>query len=165
MRKAWPVFEVVFSVTLVLLFGGSARVLPLENDFRLASAYSLPQKGQEPRRASPARPPLFPLLNKEGTKGRLFGDYLLRQTSERPAQAVTPSEPPPLPLDINLAAAGDFEKLPGIGPKLAQRIVAYRQKHGPFRRVEDLMVVKGVGIKKWKAIRPYLRVEGQKPKR
>jgi len=68
-----------------------------------------------------------------------------------------PSKLPPAPLDINRASAEDFQKLPGVGPKLAQQIVAYRQKHGPFRRIEDLMVVKGVGIKKWKAMRPYLR--------
>jgi competence protein ComEA len=62
-------------------------------------------------------------------------------------------------LDINLASAEDFAKLPGIGPKLAARIVAFRQKHGPFRRVEDLLAIRGIGHKKWKAIRPYLRVE------
>jgi competence protein ComEA len=61
-------------------------------------------------------------------------------------------------MDINRASAEDFQKLPGIGPKLAQQIVAYRQKHGPFRRVEDLMAIQGMGIKKWKAIRAYLLV-------
>jgi competence protein ComEA len=61
-------------------------------------------------------------------------------------------------IDINRASAGDFQKLPGIGPELARQIVAYRQKHGPFHRVEDLMAIRGIGRKKWKAIRPYLRV-------
>jgi len=62
------------------------------------------------------------------------------------------------PIDINRASAEDFAKLPGIGPELARRIVAFREKHGPFRRIEDLLVVRGVGHKKWKAIRPYLRL-------
>jgi comEA protein len=61
-------------------------------------------------------------------------------------------------IDINKATTNDLQKLPGIGPSLAKQIVAYRSKHGPFRRVEDLMVIKGIGFKKWKEIRPYLRV-------
>ena len=61
-------------------------------------------------------------------------------------------------IDINQASAEDFAKLPGIGPKLANRIVAFRQKHGPFRRTEDLLAIRGLGPKKWKALRPYLRV-------
>jgi len=78
------------------------------------------------------------------------------QQTQAPARAK--AQAPLRVLDINGASAEDFQKLPGIGPKLAQRIVAYRRKHGPFRRVEDLMAIKGVGLKKWKAIRPYLRI-------
>jgi competence protein ComEA len=61
-------------------------------------------------------------------------------------------------IDINKATANDLQKLPGIGPSLAKQIVAYREKHGPFRRVEDLMAIRGIGFKKWKQIRPYIRV-------
>jgi competence ComEA-like helix-hairpin-helix protein len=61
-------------------------------------------------------------------------------------------------LDINQASVDEFATLPGIGPKLAGQIVAYREKHGPFRRVEDLVAIRGIGPKKWKAIRPHLRV-------
>lgn len=81
------------------------------------------------------------------------------------AQARRPAKLPPAALDINRASAEDLQKLPGIGPKLAEQIVAYRRKHGPFRRVEDLLAIRGLGIKKWKAIRPYLRVERHKPQR
>lgn len=72
---------------------------------------------------------------------------------------------PSFVIDINQATAEDFQKLPGIGPALAGRIVAYRKKHGPFRRVEDLLVVRGIGHKKWKAIRPYLKVGGEVDKK
>jgi competence protein ComEA len=75
------------------------------------------------------------------------------------------SKPAHLVLDVNRASAADFQKLPGIGPKLAEKIVAYREKHGSFRRVEDLMVIKGIGVKKWKALRPYLRVGDDTHKR
>ena len=79
-----------------------------------------------------------------------------------PAEQRKPSKAPAAVLDINQASAQDFAKLPGIGPKLAQRIVSFREKHGPFRRVEDLMAIRGVGLKKWKAIRPYVKVGNQK---
>lgn len=48
-------------------------------------------------------------------------------------------------LDLNHAAARDLETLPGIGPVLARRIVAYRDRHGPFHRLEDLLQVEGIG--------------------
>lgn len=61
-------------------------------------------------------------------------------------------------VDINRASTVELEKLPGIGPKMAGLIVAYRAKHGPFRRVEDLLIIKGMGNKKWKTLRPYVCV-------
>ncbi|MGA3167987.1 MAG: helix-hairpin-helix domain-containing protein [Terriglobia bacterium] len=61
-------------------------------------------------------------------------------------------------VDINQAPAEDLEKLPGIGPKLAQQIIAYRTKHGPFHRIEDLLIIKGIGSKKWQALRPCVCV-------
>jgi comEA protein len=67
-------------------------------------------------------------------------------------------KPPAMAIDINKASVNDLQKLPGIGPSLAKQIVAYREKNGPFRRVEDLMVIKGIGFKKWKEIRPLVRV-------
>lgn len=78
------------------------------------------------------------------------------QTSQAPAPQPRKA---PAPLDINHASAEDFATLPGIGPELARRIVAFREKHGPFRRIEDLMVIQGMGRKKWRAIRPLVRVE------
>jgi comEA protein len=68
------------------------------------------------------------------------------------------AKPLSMAIDINKATVNDLQKLPGIGPGLAKQIVAYREKNGPFRRVEDLMVIKGIGLKKWKEIRPYVRV-------
>jgi competence protein ComEA len=68
-------------------------------------------------------------------------------------------------LDINRATTADFEKLPGIGPELARRIVTYRKEHGAFRRVEDLLAIRGMGEKKWRTLRPYLRVGSAERKR
>jgi competence protein ComEA len=64
-----------------------------------------------------------------------------------PARAAQPalagSEPPPV--DLNTASAQDLDRLPGIGPAKAQAIVAYREKHGPFRSGLDLAGVPGIG--------------------
>ena len=65
-----------------------------------------------------------------------------------------------LPLDLNRASAPDLEAVPGIGPALARRIVAYRKAHGPFKRVDDLgEKVLGFGAKKVEKITPFLIVE------
>ena len=78
-----------------------------------------------------------------------------RSSSQKTVRKPLPSEV----IDINRASAEDLQKLPGIGPELARRIIEYRQRSGPFKRVEDLMVVRGIGPKKWKGIRPYVRVD------
>jgi competence ComEA-like helix-hairpin-helix protein len=59
----------------------------------------------------------------------------------------------PRPLDINRAAAADFARLPGVGPGLADRIVAERERRGRFESPEALRYVLGMGPKKLAAIR------------
>jgi competence protein ComEA len=62
-------------------------------------------------------------------------------------------------LDLNQARAAELMQVPGIGPKLAERIVAHRQERGPFRALADLRQVKGIGPKTWQRIRPYVCVD------
>jgi competence protein ComEA len=66
-----------------------------------------------------------------------------------------------LALDLNQATREDLIALPGIGPVMAERILDYRQKHGPFRRLKDLEQVPGIGPKKLEQIKPYLILGGQ----
>ncbi len=54
----------------------------------------------------------------------------------------------PGPINLNSATAAELQLLPGIGPVLAQRIVEYRGRCGPFRRVADLQSVTGIGPKR-----------------
>lgn len=59
---------------------------------------------------------------------------------------------------LNRAAATDLQALPGVGPVLAERIVAYREANGPFSVVEDLLMVPGIGEAKLASIRDLVRV-------
>jgi competence protein ComEA len=56
-------------------------------------------------------------------------------------------------IDLNRATPAELEELPGVGPVLAERIVAYRELHGPFAVVEDLLDVGGIGEAKLAAMR------------
>jgi len=60
-----------------------------------------------------------------------------------------------IPLDIKAMNEADFERLPGIGPALAKRIIEYRQNNGGIMRVEDLRSVEGIGEKKFKMFQGY----------
>jgi competence protein ComEA len=70
--------------------------------------------------------------------------------------------PPTEPLDPNRASLGELQRLPGIGPTLAQRIVAERSGE-PFRAAEDLRRVRGIGPKTLEKIRPYLTFADRSP--
>ena len=75
----------------------------------------------------------------------------------KPAAAA--SKPAPTtPININTATASDFEALPGVGATTAARIVEYRQKNGPFKKIEDLMNVRGLGEKNFLKLKPQLTV-------
>jgi len=64
----------------------------------------------------------------------------------------------PKPVDLNSATAADFDRLPGVGPVLAKRMVDYRKSVGRFHAVEDLRAVKGIGKKKLDQLKPFVTV-------
>ena len=70
------------------------------------------------------------------------GTYTI--TTRRPAQEPVVPESA-LPVNINTATEEELDVLPGIGPALAGRIIAYREEHGPFAAAEDLLEVSGIG--------------------
>jgi competence ComEA-like helix-hairpin-helix protein len=72
-------------------------------------------------------------------------------------------QPPAKPIDLNAATLKELEELPGVGPVTAQRILDARQKSGRFRRVEDLLAVRGISAKRLEALRPYVSVSPPPP--
>lgn len=65
-------------------------------------------------------------------------------------------------LDLNRATQEEFERLPGIGPTLAKQLVDHRRTHGPYRRIEDLQTVKGIGAKRFERLMPFVTVSTSK---
>lgn len=64
-------------------------------------------------------------------------------------------------VNINTADAVQLTLLPGIGPKTAESIIAYRSSVGSFSSIEDLINVKGIGPKSLEKLRPYVSLKGE----
>ena len=66
------------------------------------------------------------------------------------------------PVNLNSASVAQLQTLPGIGASTAQRIVEYRQKNGSFKKIEELMNVKGIGEKSFLKLKPLITVSADK---
>lgn len=79
---------------------------------------------------------------------------------EPPAQSAGAQEERQ-PIDVNAATAEDLQKVPGIGVALSQRIIEFRQEHGRFETLDDLLNVRGIGTTSLEKLRPFLVVKKQ----
>ncbi len=68
-------------------------------------------------------------------------------------------------IDLNLGSRRELESLPGIGTKLADRIVSYRSIHGVFKHVDDVVKVSGIGKKRLQQLEPFVTVTARIEKR
>jgi competence protein ComEA len=84
------------------------------------------------------------------------GAALTAQTKTPPAAAAKPAST--AVVNINTASATEIATLPGVGARMAARIIEYRQKNGPFKKVEELMNVRGIGEKNFLKLKPQLAV-------
>ncbi len=66
-------------------------------------------------------------------------------------------------IDLNKATLSQLNSLPGIGPVIAERILELRQKSGPFKRIEDLMNIRGIGEKKFLKLKDLITVKTKRP--
>ena len=80
-------------------------------------------------------------------------------------RAVTPPSPLEIaerrqgPILLNSATAAELVELPSVGPKTAQSIVAFRRENGSFERLEQLLEIRGIGLRTLEKLRPLLKIE------
>ena len=75
-----------------------------------------------------------------------------------PREEIAPDFPP---VDLNTATAEELDTLPGIGESLAGRIIAYREANGPFRTIEQIMEVSGIGEAKFAELKDRITVDNE----
>ncbi len=86
------------------------------------------------------------VLTMAGPVGRAYSEDRPPQSSAAPA------------LNLNTATQADLEKLPGVGAATAKQILDYRQKNNGFKKVEELMNIKGIGEKSFLKLKPLVTV-------
>ncbi len=82
------------------------------------------------------------------------GDTLSENFGERDAGFKVSS----FKVNINTATKEELMKIPGVGPKMAEQIIKHREIYGKFKRIEDIMNVKGIGQKKFEKMKNYLTI-------
>ena len=81
-----------------------------------------------------------------------------------PASASSAKKKPPVkPVNINTANSEELQQVPGIGPATAQKILQMRKSYGPFKSVDDLLAIRGLGQKRLDKMRKYLTVGKMNP--
>ena len=73
-------------------------------------------------------------------------------------QSVANKKPPLHPINLNTASAMELQLVPGIGPATAEKILQMRKSYGPFKSVDDLRAIKGIGPKRLEKMRKYITV-------
>ncbi len=85
-----------------------------------------------------------------------LGPLVAYQNNEQASSTSVPAK-----ININTASLEELQTLPRIGPAIAQRIIDYRKEHGPFKRIEDIMKVQGVGERVFEQIKDRITVGPQ----
>jgi competence protein ComEA len=79
------------------------------------------------------------------------------QTSSR--QNSPPQSLSPKAVNINTADADELENIPGIGPVLAKKIIGHRDRYGPFRRPEDILIIDGISENRFREFRSFILIK------
>ena len=74
------------------------------------------------------------------------------------AAAAAKKKPPARPVNLNTANSEELQQVPGIGPATADKILKMRKSYGPFKSVDDLLAIRGLGQKRLDKMRKYLTV-------
>jgi competence protein ComEA len=104
-----------------------------------------------------SEPPQAEMASDSGQATAMSPSPVASLADQRPT-VETPKRSHQSLLDLNRATDEDFDALPGVGPKLAERIMEYRQSVGAFHSLDELRSVKGIGKKKFERIRSLVTV-------
>ena len=105
-------------------------------------------------------PPLFAVAAALFLAATLFTVYKPSEPAPLLLQTLSPSSPEgAYRLNLNDATAPELESLPGIGPVLAENILAWREENRAFTSLEDLLEVDGIGKKTCENLEPYITFE------
>jgi comEA protein len=96
----------------------------------------------------------------------LFAPAIMAQEKEKaPKPKAKPTATLTAPVNLNTATAAELEALPGVGAATAKLIIEHRQKVGGFKKVEELMNIKGIGEKSFLKLKPMVTVSPDKGER
>jgi len=90
--------------------------------------------------------------------GAVFAQQSSDQGQTGQTSKPTKTSSAPVAVNLNTATAVELEALPGVGAATAARILEYRQKNGGFKKIEDLMNVRGIGEKTFLSLKPLIVV-------
>jgi len=99
------------------------------------------------------------ILSASGCAKRAHDQLAARSSDRSRSPSASSNQDQSRKININTAPAGELESLPGIGKALAARIIEQREKYGPFRRVEHLIIVRGISDKRFRALRELVTVD------
>ena len=86
-------------------------------------------------------------------------------TAQDKAPKAKPAPAVSTPVNLNTATAADLQALPGVGAATARLIIEHREKNGGFKKIEELMNIKGIGEKSFLKLKPMVTVASQKAER
>jgi competence protein ComEA len=90
--------------------------------------------------------------------GPVFAPAVLSAQQQQPPATQAPAKAAATTVNLNTATAEQLDGLPGVGPAMAARILEYRQQNGGFKKIEELMNIKGIGEKSFLKLKPLITV-------
>lgn len=133
------------------------------------AAISTPKPEPVKSAAKPSAPAVAPVAPASESKPKASGPIVTELPAAAPVVATAPtvSAPsaapvaakPPAKINVNTASQAELELLPGVGPKLAQRILDDRAKNGNYKSLKDLDRVSGIGVKTLERLAPLVTFE------
>src|ERR1700691_2617245 len=98
-------------------------------------------------------------MNKITRIGRaLYGVSIVLILFSASGSRADTKHPPAHSIELNTATVEQLQQVPGIGPGTAKAIVNFREKSGPFQKIEDLLAIKGISKSRLQKMRPYLTI-------